>query len=55
MKRAKLKYSIQQNKKGNSNLLYDVLTCKDSWIYVEYFKLKKTKQLLKKIEENDNE
>jgi len=55
MKRAKLKYSIEQNKKGNSSMLYDMLTCKDSWIYVEYFKLKKTKQLLKKIEENNNE
>jgi len=54
MKRAKLKYSIEQNKKGNHTMLYNVLTCKDSWIYVECFKLKKTKQLLEEIEENNN-
>ncbi len=51
MRRAKLKYSIQQNKKKNSNLLYDVLTCKDSWIYIEYFKLHKAKKILKEMEE----
>ena len=51
MRRAKLKYSIQQNKKKNSNLLYDVLTCKDSWIYIEYFKLHKPKKILKEMEE----
>jgi hypothetical protein len=55
MRRAKLKYSIEQNKKGNYDMLYNVLTCKDNWIYVEYFKLKKAKQLLKKMEENNNE
>lgn len=36
-------------------MLYDMLTCKDSWIYVKYFNLKKEEKLLKKIRESNNE
>lgn len=53
MRRAKLKYSIQQNKKKNSNILYEVLTCRDSWIYVECFKLHKAKKMLKEMEDKN--
>jgi hypothetical protein len=55
MKRAKLKYSIAQNKKGNHTMLYNVLTCKDSWLYVKYFKLDKQKQMLNELEKKDKE
>jgi len=54
MKRAKLRYSIAQNKKGNHTMLYNVLTCKDSWLYVKYFKLDKQKQLLEDLETKES-
>ena len=31
-------------------MLYNVLTCKDSWLYVKYFKLDKQKQMLNELE-----
>ena len=53
MKRAKLKYLIEQNKKGNHTMLYNLLTCKDSWIYAKYFKLDKEKKAIQKETNNE--
>jgi len=54
MKRAKLKYSIAQNRKGLHNMMYNVLTSKYNWWCREYFKLNKHKQLLEELETKES-
>lgn len=34
-------------------MLYNLLTCKDSWIYVKYFKLDKEKKTIQKETNNE--
>jgi len=53
MKRAKLKYLIQQYDKGNHTMIYNLLHCKDSWVYIKYFKLEKTEKLINKLKEKE--
>ncbi len=55
MKRAKLKYSVAQNRKDLHDMLYEILTNKYSWWYSDYFKLDKYKDVLKDIEDNMKE
>ena len=55
MKRAKLKYSVAQNRKDLHDMLYEILTNKYSWWYSDYFKLDKYKDVLKDIENNMKE
>ena len=55
MKRAKLKYSVAQNRKDLHDMLYEILTNKYSWWYNDYFKLDKYKDVLKDIEDKMKE
>ena len=55
MKRAKLKYSVAQNRKDLHDMLYEILTNKYSWWYSDYFKLDKYKDVLKDIEDKMKE
>jgi len=55
MKRAKLRYSIAQNKKGLHNMLYCLLTSKDGWLYFKPTELKKAKDILNELENKETQ
>ena len=54
MKRAKLKYSIAQNKKGLHNMLYSVMNSSCNWWYRKYFKYEKYEETFKKIKQRSS-
>ena len=55
MKRAKLRYSIAQNKKGLHDMLYCILTSDDNWIYFKTIDLKKAKDILNELENKETQ
>jgi len=55
MKRAKLRYSIAQNKKGLHDMLYCILTSDDNWIYFKTIELKKAKDILNELENKETQ
>jgi hypothetical protein len=54
MKRAKLKYSIAQNKKGLHNMLYSVMNSSCNWWCRKYFKYEKYEETFKEIKQRSS-